>query len=813
MSVSITTQHNDNARTGANLSEPTLNTSNVNPVKFGKLFEKSVDGQVYAQPLYLAGINIAGKARNVVYVATMHNSVYAFDADDPAAPPLWNPPPSLGPSVRLPDPNIGPPGYRDISVEVGILSTPVISKQRNALYVVAATKEGNVYNHKLHALDLVTGHELFGGPRTISATVPGSGSGSVNGTVSFVSNRQNQRVALTLANDVVYIAFAAYGDQAPYHGWVMGFHAGTLTPLVTVFNTTPDGEDGGIWQAGQGLAADNENNIYGMTGNGTFQTSGITDKVILPETAIGRPVACSINDATMVIGWTGTDPERHLNIETSPDGKNFPASTKVTLNETSFDGPGLTFGNGNVFLAWTGNDPEHHVNVVATPDCRNFGPKHTLPETSSHGPALAFGNGKLFLAWVGTDSNSSLNVAISTDGGATFPQKVTLAEQSGAPPGLAFFDGTLYLLWAGTDPNHSLNIIQSSDGQNFGNKITLGDTSDFPPALAKWNSLNLAWTGRDPAQSLNLMSGPDSHHLGNKATFGDAGAAAPALLTYHGALFILWTGTDPNHHVNVARIGTLPMLGDSFFKLRSDLTLADWFSPWNTQALNASDSDLGSGGALLIPGTNLLVGGGKEGKLYLLNRNAMGNFCSSCGNPAGDTQIVQWFQATLPQNAPPPAPPPAPASGGYHHIHGSPVFWQSPNRGPLIYIWGEADWLRAFSFNGTKFNPSPADISSVTTPGASMPGGMLTLSANGSTPGTGILWASHPTSQNANQNVVAGTLRAIDAGNLKNELWNSDMNPGRDRLGNVSKFSPPTVANGKVYVATFSNKLVVYGLL
>src|SRR5262245_57290436 len=109
MSVDTTTQHNDNGRTGANLSETTLNTSNVNPARFGKIFEKGVDGQVYAQPLYLAGINIAGRKRNVVYVATMHNSVYAFDADDPAAPPLWNPPSSLGPSIRLPDPNIGPP--------------------------------------------------------------------------------------------------------------------------------------------------------------------------------------------------------------------------------------------------------------------------------------------------------------------------------------------------------------------------------------------------------------------------------------------------------------------------------------------------------------------------------------------------------------------------------------------------------------------------------------------------------------------------------------------------------------------------------
>src|SRR6266849_1906328 len=127
-----------------------------------------------------------------------------------------------------------------------------------------------------------------------------------------------------------------------------------------------------------------------MTGNGTFQTSRITAKVTLPETAVGAPCACNINDATLVIGWTGTDPQHHLNVETSADARNFPALSKVTLNETSFDGP-----------------------------------------------ALAFGNGKLFLAWVGTDPNSSLNVAISTDGGATFPQKVTFGESGASAPGLA----------------------------------------------------------------------------------------------------------------------------------------------------------------------------------------------------------------------------------------------------------------------------------------------------------------------------------------------------------------------------------------
>ena len=199
-----------------------------------------------------------------------------------------------------------------------------------------------------------------------------------------------------------------------------------------------------------------------------------------------------------------------------------------------------------------------------------------------------------------------------------------------------------------------------------------------------------------------------------------------------------------------------------------------------------------------------MVGGGKEGVLYVMDRSNLGHF------NAGDTQIVQSWQATgLPKNGVE-APPPA---QGLHNIHGSPVFWDSPNRGPTIYVWAEADWMRAFPFRGGRFDTVPADMSTMTTPGKSMPGAMLSLSADGNKPGTGIIWASHPIWDDANHRAVDGLVRAIDASNLANELWNSEQNAARDHLGKVAKFTPPTVANGKVYVATFSNKVVVYGLL
>ncbi|MGH7866274.1 MAG: pyrrolo-quinoline quinone, partial [Candidatus Dormibacteraceae bacterium] len=230
------TNRYDNSRTGANLQETALKPSNVGPTSFGKLFTRPVDGQIYSQPLYAADIQTNRGRLNLLYVATMHNSVYAFEADDPAASaPIWRV--SLGPSAPLPDPNIGPSGYRDIAVEVGIVSTPVISPDLKTLYVVAFSKDSSGYHHTLHALDPQTGQQLAS--QLIKETVPGSGDGSSGGELTFTSHRQLQRAALTLANGRIYIAFAAYGDQTPYHGWVIGCDAQTLKPN-SVYVTTPN---------------------------------------------------------------------------------------------------------------------------------------------------------------------------------------------------------------------------------------------------------------------------------------------------------------------------------------------------------------------------------------------------------------------------------------------------------------------------------------------------------------------------------------------------------------------------------------------
>jgi uncharacterized protein (TIGR03437 family) len=274
--VDVLTANYDNNRTNANLGEFVLNKSNVNPTQFGKLFSFAVDGQVYAQPLYMRGVNVAGGARNVLYVATMSNSVYAFDADATSSTaPIWMH--NFGPAV---DPSVfSIPGlsYTDILAEIGVLGTPVIDPASTTLYVVNFTYTyngfGNLYAYYLHALDLATGAEKFNGPVKIQATVTGSGWAGLDSTadnqLAFEANQHLQRPGLLLLNGNVYVAFGSHGDMTPWHGWLLAYDATTLLQTA-VFNTTPNNAGGAsIWQGGKGLAADSAGNIYVATGNGT----------------------------------------------------------------------------------------------------------------------------------------------------------------------------------------------------------------------------------------------------------------------------------------------------------------------------------------------------------------------------------------------------------------------------------------------------------------------------------------------------------------------------------------------------------------
>ncbi len=276
--VSILSQHGDLNRTGWNNKEKSLNTQNVTSASFGKLLSMNVDDQIYAQPLVVANIKVNGGLHNVVMVATVNNTVYAFDGDKGTL--YWSK--NYTPSGQRPllnkDMNSG--NYHDFSGNIGIVGTPAIDSLSNTMYFVARSVDspssspgtGNFYQY-LHAIDVSTGIERSGSPVQIKATYAGTGDGNVNGIISFNSQKQNQRPGLTITNGIVYIGYASHGDWGPYHGWILGYDINTLQQKI-VYNTTPDGYNGGIWMSGAAPAVDVNGNLYVSVGNGSIGTSG-----------------------------------------------------------------------------------------------------------------------------------------------------------------------------------------------------------------------------------------------------------------------------------------------------------------------------------------------------------------------------------------------------------------------------------------------------------------------------------------------------------------------------------------------------------
>lgn len=515
-SVSVLTQHNDNTRSGWNASETALTTSNVKVQQFGAVFTLPVDDQVYAQPLVVGKVAIGGGDHNVVYVATVNNTLYAFDGDDGRL--YWQK--SLtAPGMRAPR-NTDMTGacggaYTDFSGGIGIVGTPVIDAASATLYVVARSTTGSSFVQHLHAVNIVDGTERPGSPAAITATSSGTGDGSVNGTITFDARRQNQRQGLTLLNGIVYVSYASHCDWGPYHGWILGYDGATLRQQV-VYNATPNGAAGGMWESGTGMAADAEGNLYVVTGNGTV---------------------------------------------------------------------------------------------------------------------------------------------------------------------------------------------------------------------------------------------------------GDAGD--PANLTNRGSSALKLTRSAG----------------------RSTLTVSSYFTPQNYQLLNNYDIDYGSLGSLLIPNSAFYLTGGKDGNLYLLNKDAMGGYSSS-GNQV--QQVV--------------------ALGGSANMHGQAAYYKGSAK-EFIYVWSENDRLRAIPFDrGGNLLDTQGQAGFTNGGPTGQSGAVLSVSSNGSMDGTGILWASYAFTGDAEHDVSPGILRAFDANDVTRELWNNRQNVARDGAGNYAKFASPTIANGRVYLPTFSNRVVVYGL-
>lgn len=275
--TAVTTYQNDNSRSGANTHETILTPSNVNVSTFGRATVFLVAGYVYAQPLYVPNVNISGTLHNVVYIATEHDQVYAFDVNSGHL--LWetNFLAGSGAVVTVSTVSSTDVNCDDLVPEIGITGTPVINVATNTMYVVVETKEINTrthltnFYHRLHALDIRTGHDVVS-PHIITGSARGTGSGSVGGIITFNPLLANQRSSLLLADGQVLVSWSSHCDLGEYHGWMMSFNQNTLAP-TGLFADTPNGSEGGMWGSGSGPAADANGIIYAATGNGTFDAN------------------------------------------------------------------------------------------------------------------------------------------------------------------------------------------------------------------------------------------------------------------------------------------------------------------------------------------------------------------------------------------------------------------------------------------------------------------------------------------------------------------------------------------------------------
>lgn len=272
-SASVLTQHNDNTRAGLNDHEKILTIANVNIKHFGKIFTLSVDDEVYSQPLVFSNLAIDKVKSNVVFVATVNNTMYAFDGDNGSL--YWEKnftASGMRPTNSEDITNLINIPYTNFTFNFGIVGTPVIDSLSQTIYFVARSTDGIKFYQYLHAVNILNGNEQSGSPVVISASVTGTGEGSVNNVMSFDPLLNNQRQGLTLVKGVVYITYSSHADIGAYHGWVLGYNAQPLQQLF-VYNDTPEGEDGGIWESGMGMAADAQGNLYLTTGNGTVGIS------------------------------------------------------------------------------------------------------------------------------------------------------------------------------------------------------------------------------------------------------------------------------------------------------------------------------------------------------------------------------------------------------------------------------------------------------------------------------------------------------------------------------------------------------------
>ena len=447
----VFTYHNNLSRDGSNPSEYTLTASNVTAATFGKLFSCVADGAIYTQPLWVANLTIGGAKHNVVFVATQHESLYAFDADASPCVTLWH--------VSLIDSNHGGTagetsvpsgptgnlvgnGFGDITSEVGVTGTPVIDSATNTLYVVSKSvvnPPGSTFFQRLHAIDILTGNEKAGSPVAIAGTFPGMGDGGA--ITTFDARQQNQRPALALVNGTVYIAWSSHEDNLPYYGWIMGYNK-TNFAQTSVLNVTPDFLFGGIWMGGSAPAADSTNNLYLLTGNGTFNANSPT----APNKDYGDSFLKLSSGLTVSQYFTPSD-----QISDQNSDQDFGSGgAAVLVDQPSSPVPHLVIGGGKdgfLYLlnreAMGGLDPSNSSAWQRI----NFGP----PIFATG----AFWNGTFFLAGVGGPLQSySFNTATGKFDPSSVPQSSGTFGFPGSTPSVSSSGTANGIVWAMDNGNY-----------------------------------------------------------------------------------------------------------------------------------------------------------------------------------------------------------------------------------------------------------------------------------------------------------------------------------------------------------------------
>jgi hypothetical protein len=462
----VTTYHFDNARDGLNPAETILTPANVNSTQFGKIGFDTVDGVVDAQPLYAANVTVNGALHNVLYIASEHDSVYAFDADTGAQ--LWMA--SILGSGEATATN----GCGQITPEIGITSTPVIDRKQGAngtLFAVGMSEDGSGnYHQRLHALDLTTGAEINGSPTEISATYPGTGDNAQNGNVVFNPAKYAERAALLLLNGNVYLSWTSHCDGRPYTGWIMAYSETTLQQSQ-VLNVTPNGEGGSIWMSANGPAADSSGNIYFLDANGTFDST---------FSASGFPTLGDFGNGIIKLSVNGggalavadyfeaynTDSESSGDIDLGSGGE-------LLL-------PDLTDASGNTRQLIVGAGKDEHIYLGDRTNLGKF--NSTTPNNSNlyqdvsgglSGPVFsspAYFNGVIYYAAVG-DTLRAFPLTAAKLATASASQSAATFAYPGATPSVSANGTQSGIVWALESNSQSPEVLHAYDATNLGNEL------------------------------------------------------------------------------------------------------------------------------------------------------------------------------------------------------------------------------------------------------------------------------------------------------------------------------------------------------